>query len=406
MPKPYSHSQLSTYENCPYQFKLVYIDKIERAEENVEAFMGTSVHDALEKLYRDLMVSKTNTIDELLAYFEEQWKKNWHDDIVIVREEYTQDNYRETGRRCIANYYRRHQPFDQDITVGLEERLRIPVDEEEKYVLSGFVDRISKTSDERFAIHDYKTSHSLPPQEKVDRDRQLSLYQIGVQHKWPSAREVDLIWHYVAMDVDMVSKRSKEHLQTIKKEVIGLIEEIEGATDFEPNKSALCNWCGFQDLCPLWKHPMKVGQMKLNEYMEDDGVQLVNKYMNAVTKRKVLQEKIAKLEEGDIAKLKEALFAYAKKEGAQVVQGSDYRLNLKTYENYKFPSKRDEEKEFGELLELIKKSPIWDQVATLDTWALSDLLKEGKLDKKLKEKILAYAALVEEKRIYPSKADN
>ena len=47
----YSHSRLSTFENCPLKFKYTYIDKIETGiEESIEAFLGSRVHEALEKL--------------------------------------------------------------------------------------------------------------------------------------------------------------------------------------------------------------------------------------------------------------------------------------------------------------------------------------------------------------------
>ena len=49
----YSHSRISTFETCPLKFKLRYLDKIEPLRGNIEAFMGSRVHDTLEKLYRD-----------------------------------------------------------------------------------------------------------------------------------------------------------------------------------------------------------------------------------------------------------------------------------------------------------------------------------------------------------------
>ena len=41
----YSHSKVSTFENCPYQYKLHYIDKIEvDIPTTIEPFMGDIVH--------------------------------------------------------------------------------------------------------------------------------------------------------------------------------------------------------------------------------------------------------------------------------------------------------------------------------------------------------------------------
>jgi RecB family exonuclease len=49
----HSHSSLGSFENCPRQYWYKYIGKppVERVD-TIEAFLGTSVHKALEKLYR------------------------------------------------------------------------------------------------------------------------------------------------------------------------------------------------------------------------------------------------------------------------------------------------------------------------------------------------------------------
>ena len=78
----YSHSQLSTYETCPHQYKLSYIDKIKIETEGIEAFMGSRVHEALEKLYRDLKVTKLNTLEKILDDYRQDWEKNWNEEMV------------------------------------------------------------------------------------------------------------------------------------------------------------------------------------------------------------------------------------------------------------------------------------------------------------------------------------
>jgi putative RecB family exonuclease len=108
----YSASKLRTFKNCPLKHKFNYIDKIRTGKTGIEAFLGSRVHDVLEQLYNDLRLCKTNSLDDLLALFEGLWEKEYHDDIVIMKEGYTAENYRELGRKCIRNYYQRYQPFD------------------------------------------------------------------------------------------------------------------------------------------------------------------------------------------------------------------------------------------------------------------------------------------------------
>jgi RecB family exonuclease len=202
----YSHSQLSIYETCPHQYKLAYIDKIEAETEGIEAFMGSRVHDALEKLHRDLMkVDKLNTLGEILDFYHQNWEKNWKETIQIIRKDYTADDYQRQGRKCIAEYYRRYHPFDHGKTVGLEEYISFQLDKERDYWIRGYIDRLVLADQSVLEIHDYKTSGKLPAQKEVDSDRQLAFYQIGVQEKWKEVQEVRLIWHYLAFDAEIRS---------------------------------------------------------------------------------------------------------------------------------------------------------------------------------------------------------
>ena len=90
----YSHSRLSTFEQCPYKYRLSYIDKVEtEITQSVEAFLGSCVHSVLEKLYEDLKYQKQNSLEDLINYLHEIWEKNWDDSIVIVKKEYSKDNY-------------------------------------------------------------------------------------------------------------------------------------------------------------------------------------------------------------------------------------------------------------------------------------------------------------------------
>ena len=107
----YSHSRLSCYEQCPRKYKLQYIDKVEtEIEESVEAFLGSRVHEVLEKLYRDLMHQKENSLEDLIDFLHEEWDKNWDDSIIIVKEEYGPDNYLKMAEKYITDYYKRYYP--------------------------------------------------------------------------------------------------------------------------------------------------------------------------------------------------------------------------------------------------------------------------------------------------------
>jgi len=67
---------------------------------------------------------------------------------------------------------------------GSSDKNRKNLDEQVQYKLRGYIDRLDRKRDGRYEIHDYKTSRFFPEQSKMDQDRQLALYQLGVQNMW------------------------------------------------------------------------------------------------------------------------------------------------------------------------------------------------------------------------------
>ena len=48
----YSHSRLSSFEQCKQKFQFRYLLEIPEESEGVEAFVGKRVHEILERLYQ------------------------------------------------------------------------------------------------------------------------------------------------------------------------------------------------------------------------------------------------------------------------------------------------------------------------------------------------------------------
>ncbi len=264
----YSHSRLATYENCPQQYKLRYIDKVRLAggEEGIEAFLGKRVHEVLEKLYKELVLSKMNSVDDLLGFYNEEWKKNWHKHVVIVRKGFTKDHYKQAGKDAIQSYYRTHHPFNQSKTLSTEALVTFKLGD---YNIQGYIDRVAYLGKGRYEIHDYKSSATLPPDEKFDTDRQLALYQIGIRQKYRDAKDVRLVWHYVLFNREITSYRTDRQLTDLKKQVISLIKTIEKDTKFAPSESKLCGWCEYPDDCPAKKHEARVSSLPVNMFLKD-----------------------------------------------------------------------------------------------------------------------------------------
>jgi len=380
----YSNSGLSTYKNCPHKYKLKYIVRIKPPEKGIEAFLGNRVHETLEKLYKELLLTKLNRLEELLEYYNSQWEKSWDENVVVTRKEFTVDHYRNTGREAISSYYKRYSPFNQSKTLSTEFQINFKIND---ITITGKIDRLSHNGDGFYEIHDYKTSRSLPTQNELDHDWQLGLYQIGVKEKFRDAKEINLIWHYLIFDKEFSSTRSDAQLEDLEKRVLSLIKAIEKETIFNPKESNLCDWCEYFEYCPAKQHEIKVETLPLDKYLKDDGVALVNKYASIKEKIKNLrgQEKIL---QGELDLVEEAAVKYAKKEGISKITGSDHLLKIDQTEDLKFPLKKDEER--TELEEYIKKAGIWEQVSDLNQSKLLKMVEDETFDKKIKDQLLKY----------------
>lgn len=249
----YSHSRLSTFETCPKKFELRYVLKVPEDTEGIEAFVGKLVHEVLERLYgfvaREQVPSLRRVVERYHALFDERFDP---DRMVIVKEGLDAGHYRRLGERCLENHYGDHYPFDTDETLGLEERIVFDLDDEGRYGIQGFVDRIVRAPDGATEIHDYKTGEYVPSQKKLDEDRQLALYQIGIGDRYGADRPVRLVWKYLSRPITRVSTRTPEQLDALKQDTLAQIEKIEAADQYPARKNNLCRWCTYKPLCPAF----------------------------------------------------------------------------------------------------------------------------------------------------------
>jgi putative RecB family exonuclease len=247
----FSPSSLNCFENCPRQYAFRYIEKAPVDTESIEAFVGKRVHEVLERLYQFVGHSMLPPLRKVVARYHANFDEQFDAGRVrIVREGTPLDFYRDAGARGLENYYRRHYPFDRDLTMGLERPIQFALDEEGRYAVRGIIDRLVRAKDGALEIHDFKTGRRIPRQDDLDGDRQLGLYELGVREQLGETGEVRLVWHYVLRDEQRSSQRTPEQREQLRVETARAIDGIRAEREFAPRPSALCGWCEFRDRCP------------------------------------------------------------------------------------------------------------------------------------------------------------
>jgi len=378
----YSQSSVSSFENCPYQYKLHYIDKVEpEIQTTIEPFMGDMVHQTMEFLYKNKKFKKRVAKNVLIKFYRDLWQKNYSDDILIVKaekEHVNSENYRKMGEKFISDYYDRMKPFEQITILGLETQDRMTLPDGNQWHVR--IDKLGCDDKGNYYVCDYKTNARMKDQEEADSDRQLAMYSIWVKDKFKDAKSVKLVWHMLAFDKDAVSERTEQQLKELQENIINLIKEIEKATkeDHFPRKqSALCDYCGYKSQCPSFKHEAELDKIEdVEKFKENEGVKLVDEFADVRSKLSELQK------QEDEFKIK--LINYAKQFNLDIIYGSNKKCSVKEYEKIVLPEDKVEKEKF---VQLLKDKGLWEEFSMICYPKISSQVIKGNVDKEIKDAV-------------------
>jgi putative RecB family exonuclease len=387
----HSYSALSAFEQCPKKYEHRYKLKTPvSAPTTVEAFLGSRVHEALERLYRDISMGREPTADDLVEWFRKAWRTHWSDDVKIVRDEYAAEDYRRSGELMLRGFHGRYAPFDDGVTVGLELRISADLDDEGCYGLVGYIDRLVRVGEGRYEIHDYKTGRTLPTQSGLDEDLQLALYELAVRRSYTDAQEVSLVWHYLALDTELRSKRSPEQLEAMRQDVIRRLRRVESADEFPTRTSDLCAWCEYRGLCPAWTHADALADgAAAGEALE--GSALVDRLSE-------VERRVAEFE-AEAASLRERLVAWADASGYERVEGTGCSAKIwRSRNSCSLPAWDDPARR--EIEGILHESGLWDEYSSVATVRLARALEAGDLPEGVGERIMQYVTVGPRTRVY------
>jgi putative RecB family exonuclease len=340
-----SYSALDTFLTCPRKYRYQIIDRI-KTPKSKEQFFGTLLHSTLKLIHTPGILSPT--LEQALDFYSKNWNAEVFGDVTEERAAFAQ------GVGMLQDYYKKNNPAEFNI-VDLESRFQIEIgDESNKHIISGIIDRIDKIED-GFEIIDYKTSRKLPSQEKVDGDLQLSIYLAGFLKRYPKEIEnldkIKVSLYYLKHGVKLNSTRSLDQIKQSEQLIVDLIGQIN-ASKFEPTISGLCDWCGYQNICPMWKHKFKDKKEKI------EVEKIISEYI-------VLKDEI-KSRSDRAAEIQEILGKYMDDEKVDQVFSDAGRILRSIRKTYKYDQER-----LRQILEPLGK---WEDVLKIDGIALKKIL--------------------------------
>ena len=200
--KSISYSQFALWEQCPYSWKLTYVDKAIPFTDNIYTLFGTSMHEVLQEYIKVMYSDSIKAADALLLHeeLEDRLKKNFME----IRqknggEEFCTKNdmleFYNDGLKILDFFKKkRNQYFSKRgyELVGIETSVNYDLPNNLKF--RGFIDLIIKdTVRNRIKIIDIKTSTwGWNKYQKADKNKtdQLLLYKqfYSKQHDIPMDR--------------------------------------------------------------------------------------------------------------------------------------------------------------------------------------------------------------------------
>jgi RecB family exonuclease len=357
-----SYSSFNTYQTCPLKYRYKEIDK-KKEPPSKERFFGTLLHDVLQFVHTPGFTSPT--LEDALERFASGWDESLFENEAENRGAFSQ------GVDIIRRYYADNDIASANI-VALEKRFAVelpnPQNPDKPHIISGIIDRIDRTED-GFEIIDYKTSRKMPTQENVDSSIQLSIYLLAFLTMYPEERHrldtLTVSLYYIKHGKKLTAKRTPEQLEEVSRLFLDIISRIE-AGEFEPSVSALCNWCGFQSICPMWRHKFEaevITDKKAKHAIED----FVALKRNATKDRQ------------RAAQLQETIEQFMEQQDVRRVFSSDAIVEKTSRKTYGFDK--------DTLRSILEPLDRWDDALKIDGVALRKILGELPLEKrKLAEK--------------------
>jgi len=344
-----SFSALDSFRVCPLKYKYSAIDKIRSGKKSPEAVFGSVIHSTMQFIHTGSFVLPTQK--EALNHFSQKWNSD------VFENEFQERSAFAQGIKIIQNYYKKNNPADFQI-IDLESRFSVDLKEKkEVHLISGIIDRIDKT-DDGFEIIDYKTSNKLPAQNYVDDNLQLLIYLLAFLKRYPklskTPEKIKLSLYFLKHGTKLSTTKTLSQLEEEKAKIFDLFEEIK-SSNFEPQTSPLCNWCDYQEICPMWKHKFK----KEITATDEEKKEIVEKYLELQTKSKENRQKIASLQKEilDIMESEEAERLFA----ANKIISKIHRQTFKYNEE--------------ELKTLLEKKGLWDKAVKINQTQLNKIIK-------------------------------
>lgn len=254
-----SASSIGDYIDCGLLYKLGRIDKLLPEFRSSDLEFGSAVHKVLEAYYREKLQGNLLPVKELHATFEKVWREAVEDQKDIRYPEGKDfKSLLLEGKELLTVCYNKIQTDKQFKVIGVEEPFSFNL-EGCPVPIIGAMDLIEEDESETLIITDWKTSGRAYFNDEVDRNFQLTLYQIAAKKNGYSDREILLKFDCLIkaktpkFEPYYTTRSEIDEIRAVKR----IIEVWNGITKgvFIPNDGSSnwkCKGCAYKKACDDW----------------------------------------------------------------------------------------------------------------------------------------------------------
>jgi len=269
----FSYSRLDLFDQCPYKYKLKYIDNNLSNESSIALELGTLGHLGKEKWGQYLIDGELPDLTFIQQIIEEGMEQceihivngnetsNKTDNILGLKEIKRKyfESYAEICNKSGLTYDEKIDLYLNNLVLPLDDGWRVLAVEkdfsfvyEQKYVVRGFIDRIDINKNGDLRVIDYKTSKAIYPDNKMATPLQMFIYALACE-KLYGKTPIDFIYDFIFIGQQQSACTKGYYVRGLKKldKLFTKLEECAEKEEYIPKPTALCYWCSFSDNTPL-----------------------------------------------------------------------------------------------------------------------------------------------------------
>jgi len=345
------------------QYKLQYIDGLKLKDKWYFSF-GSTLHLCAQYFFK-VRVPPPPSLEELLQFYE----KNWISEGYESAEE--EAKYKTYGREILAKFQEIHST-DFRIPVAVERIFYIDI---EGVKLRGFLDRVDKLDSGGLSVVDYKSNQGLFTKDDLEKNLQLTLYQLAAEQTWHLPVERLTLYHLRSNTPCSCAARDEARLEEARHLVLEVAKNIIDG-NFPATENQYCP-CDFAEHCPYYRQKL--------ETPEEADILPGMAVDEAVERYVSLQSQIKELE-SQLNEMKQIIIGFCQAEGLNRVYGREHAITYRLVDKTGFSE--------DEVRALLEPEGLWQRVLSLDQSRLKQLITDEAVAKDIRHKLEALRQVI------------